>query len=249
MVISLDRRPAFTLPPLEIDPEGTVLVFDKPYRCTSFNLVGKVKWTIKKEMKLKLKVGHAGTLDPLATGVLIICVGPFTKKIDQFQALEKEYTGTFLMGATTASFDLEKPIDEEFNYLHITEEMAKEAATSFLGDIEQVPPVFSAVRISGKRAYDYARDGEEVELKPKNITIKEFEITRFALPEIDFRIVCSKGTYIRSIARDFGLALNSGAHLTALRRTRIGEFRVEKAIQCLTENAERNTEHEDSNVD
>ena len=232
MVISLDHRPSFTLPTLNIDPEGTVLVFDKPYRCTSFNLVGKVKWAIKQEMKLKLKVGHAGTLDPLATGVLIICVGPFTKKIDQFQALEKEYTGTFHMGATTASFDLEKPIEEEFDYLHITEEMAKEAADSFLGEIDQVPPVFSAVRVSGKRAYDYARDGEEVELKPKQITIKEFEITRFALPEIDFRIVCSKGTYIRSIARDFGLSLRSGAHLTALRRTRIGEYRVEEAIQC-----------------
>lgn len=223
----------FTLPPLNINPEGDVLVFDKPYQSTSFDLVDKVKKMIRREMGLKLKVGHAGTLDPLATGVLIICIGKMTKKIDLFQAQEKEYTGTFWMGATTPGFDLEKPVDKTFAYEHITEEMAKKCAAGFIGEIEQIPPQFSAVKIDGKRAYDYARDGEEVEIKAKKITIKEFEITRFALPEIDFRIVCSKGTYIRSIARDFGITLDSGAHLSNLRRTRIGDFRVEEAIQVL----------------
>ena len=221
----------FDLPPLEIHPEGSVLVFDKPYRCTSFDLVNKVKFFIKREMKLKLKVGHAGTLDPLATGVLIVAVGKATKQIPQLQAEEKEYTGTFRTGATTPSFDLEKEIDNTFDYLHITEEMAQQVAHSFIGEIEQTPPQFSAVKIDGKRAFSYARAGEEVEIKSKPVTISEFEITRFALPDIDFRIVCSKGTYIRSIARDFGAALQSGAHLTALRRTRSGQFRVEEAIQ------------------
>lgn len=225
----------FSLPPLDISEEGSVLVFDKPYQCTSFDLVSKVKKMIRRDMNLKLKVGHAGTLDPLATGILIICVGPFTKRIDSFQAEEKEYTGTFRLGATTPSFDLEKEVDCTFDYLHITEEMAQQAANSFIGEIEQVPPQFSAVWINGKRAFDYAREGKEVEIKSRNITIKEFEITRFELPDIDFRIVCSKGTYIRSIARDFGYALNSGAHLTALRRTRSGNFKVEDAIQCIIE--------------
>ena len=221
----------FDFPPLDINPEGSILVFDKPYGCTSFDLVNKVKFFIKREMKLKLKVGHAGTLDPLATGVLIVAVGKATKQIPQIQAEEKEYTGTFRVGATTPSFDLEKEIDQEYDYLHITEEMAQQATKNFLGEIEQIPPQFSAVKIDGKRAFDYARAGEEVTIKPKVVTIYEFEITRFALPDIDFRIVCSKGTYIRSIARDFGIALQSGAHLTALRRTRIGQFRVENAIQ------------------
>jgi tRNA pseudouridine55 synthase len=179
----------------------------------------------------KVKVGHAGTLDPLASGVMIICVGSFTKKIEQYQAQEKEYTGTFFLGATTPSFDLEKPIDETFPIEHITEENIYQLAQSFVGEQDQVPPHFSAVKIDGKRAYLLAREGKEPEMKPKQITISEFEITRIAFPEIDFRIVCSKGTYIRSIARDFGQKLTSGAHLTALRRTRIGEFKVEEAIK------------------
>ncbi|MDR2970865.1 MAG: tRNA pseudouridine(55) synthase TruB [Bacteroidales bacterium] len=216
--------------------EGDILVFDKPYRCTSFDLVGKVKKYIRqqeqrKEERRKVKVGHAGTLDPLATGVMIICVGSFTKKIEQFQALEKEYTGTFMLGATTPSFDLEKPIDETFPVEQITEEQIYRVAQSFVGEQKQVPPLFSAVKVDGKRAYLLARAGEEPEIKPKQITISAFEITRIVLPEVDFRVVCSKGTYIRSIARDFGQKLKSGAHLTALRRTRIGEFKVEKAIQ------------------
>lgn len=223
----------FALPELPVDSNGSVLVFDKPYRCTSFDLVGKVKRWIRENMNTKLKVGHAGTLDPLATGVMIICVGPYTKKIDQYQGMDKEYTGTIRLGATTPGFDLEKDIDQGFPYEHITEEMVREAAVRMTGELDQVPPAYSAVKIAGKRAYEYARQGEEVEIKSKKITIYEFEITRVALPDVDFRIVCSKGTYIRSIARDFGLELESGAHLTALRRTRIGNFRVEDAIQCI----------------
>ena len=235
----------FDLPELNVDIEGDVLVFDKPYQCTSFDLVGKVKKYIRgkegekekgekeKGKRRKVKVGHAGTLDPLATGVMIICVGAFTKKIEQYQAQEKEYTGTFMLGATTPSFDLEKPVDEIFPINHITEEKIHETAQSFVGVQEQVPPHFSAVKVDGKRAYLLARAGEEPEIKPKQITIAAFEITRVALPEVDFRIVCSKGTYIRAIARDFGQRLESGAHLTTLCRTRIGEFRVEEAIKTV----------------
>ncbi|MDR1346662.1 MAG: tRNA pseudouridine(55) synthase TruB [Bacteroidales bacterium] len=221
----------FMLPPLSPNLEGDVLVLDKPIKCTSFDLVNRVKNYLRKTCKVKIKVGHAGTLDPLASGVLIICIGSFTKKIAHYQAQEKEYTGTFTLGATTLSFDLEQPVDARFPYEHITLDLAQQIAQTFVGEIAQVPPIYSAVRIAGRRAFNYARNGQEVEIEPKNITIYSFEITRFALPEIDFKIVCSKGTYIRSLARDFGLALNSGAHLSALRRTRIGEFRVEEAIQ------------------
>lgn len=221
------------LPPIEINLEGDVLLFDKPIKCTSFDLVAKLKSYIRRNYNLKIKVGHAGTLDPMASGLMIICVGKFTKKIDSYQAQEKEYTGTFCVGATTPGFDLEKPIDATYPYEHITKEMAIETATKFLGNIQQVPPQYSAVWINGKRAFDYARENQEVEIKPKDITIYEFEITRFELPYIDFRIVCSKGTYIRSIARDYGIALGSGAYLTALRRTRIGEFKVNDAIQVM----------------
>lgn len=221
----------FEFPALDFDPAGAILTFDKPYRCTSFDLVAKLKSYIRRELKLKIKVGHAGTLDPLATGMMIICVGAFTKKIDSLMGMEKEYTGTIQLGATTSSFDLEKEINETFPYDHITDEMIYHAATQFLGDLEQIPPHYSAVRINGKRAYDLARDGQEIEIKPKQINISEFEITRIALPDVDFRIICSKGTYIRSIARDLGDALDTGAHLTALRRTRIGNFKVEDAIQ------------------
>jgi len=223
----------FELPEIEINIEGDLLVFDKPYQCTSFDLVEKVKKYIRRKYEKKVKVGHAGTLDPLATGVMIICTGAYTKKIDHYQAQMKEYTGTFMLGATTPSFDLEKPVDETFPIAHITAAKINQVAQTFLGAQEQIPPYFSAVKVNGKRAYLLARKGEEPEIKPKTITISEFEITRIDLPEVDFRIVCSKGTYIRSIARDFGQKLESGGHLTALRRTRVGEFRVGEAIKVL----------------
>ncbi len=223
----------FELPDLDINPEGDVLLIDKPYRCTSFDVVGKVRQYIRRKYQQKVKVGHAGTLDPLATGLLIICVGKFTKQIDLYQAQEKAYTGTLRLGATTPSFDLEKPIDQVFAYDHITTKMIEEVRQKFLGEIDQVPPQFSAVRMGGRRAYELAREGEDVEISPRRITIPTFDITRFQLPDLDFSIVCSKGTYIRSIARDFGFELNSGAHLTALRRTRIGDFKVEDAIQLI----------------
>jgi tRNA pseudouridine55 synthase len=260
MVKKMIHQARFELPELNINLEGDVLVFDKPYQCTSFDLVEKVKKYIRqqdrkgerekgeKEKPLflkaplvakKVKVGHAGTLDPLATGVMIICVGAFTKKIEQYQAQEKEYTGTFTLGATTPCFDLEKPIDETFPIDHITEEQIHQVARTFLGMQEQIPPHFSAVKIDGKRAYLLARQGEEPEMKPKTITISAFEITKIALPEVEFRIVCSKGTYIRSIARDFGQKLASGTHLTALRRTRIGTFTVEEAITVTNVTSEK----------
>ena len=222
----------FELPPdVDINPESDLLLIDKPYKCTSFDVVGKVRKQVQRAVGHRVKVGHAGTLDPLATGLLLICVGKMTKQVDTLQAQEKTYTGTFMMGATTPSYDLEKPIDATFPFEHITKGMAEEAAKKFTGDIQQVPPMFSAVKHQGERSYEIARRGEEAALTAKNITIYEFEITRFELPEIDFRIHCSKGTYIRALARDFGQALNSGAHLTALRRTRIGSLCVEDAIQ------------------
>lgn len=210
---------------------GEVFLLDKPYEWTSFHVVNSIRYQMSRITGLKRnKVGHAGTLDPLATGLLIICTGKATKQIDTYQAQEKEYTGTFFIGATTPCFDLEQEVDKTFPINHITEEMIYRTAETFLGIQEQTPPVFSAIKIKGKRAYDYARNDEEVKIKPKSIEIKEFEITRIALPEVDFRVVCSKGTYIRSLARDFGERVNSGAHLTALRRTRIGEFLVENAL-------------------
>lgn len=223
----------FELPDLDINPEGDVLLIDKPYRCTSFDVVGKVRQYIRRKYQQKVKVGHAGTLDPLASGLLIICVGKFTKQIDNYQAQEKEYTGTFRVGATTPSFDLEKPIDNTFPTEHITADLVEEARRKFIGEIDQVPPQFSAIRMGGRRAYELAREGSDMEISPRRISIPTFDITRLELPDIDFRIVCSKGTYIRSIARDFGFELNSGAHLTALRRTRIGEFKIENAIQLV----------------
>lgn len=178
----------------------------------------------------KLKVGHAGTLDPLATGLLIVCTGKFTKRIMELQGMEKEYTGTFMLGATTPSYDLETQVNATFPIAHISEALIYDTLPQFLGEIDQKPPVFSAIKKDGKRLYEHARKGEEVEIATRKTTIHEFEITRIALPEVDFRVVCSKGTYIRSLAYDFGMALNSGAHLTALRRTKIGEFSVENAI-------------------
>jgi tRNA pseudouridine55 synthase len=211
--------------------EGQVILIDKPLEWTSFQAVNKVRWLIRKSFGIKkIKVGHAGTLDPLATGLLIICTGKFTKRIETFQAQEKEYTGTFTLGATTPSYDLETEIDQTFDISEITSEKIKEATKQFLGEIQQQPPVFSALKKEGKRLYEFARSGEEVEIPFRTVTISEFEITKIALPKVDFRVVCSKGTYIRSLANDFGKALNNGAHLSALRRTRIGEFSVEKAV-------------------
>jgi tRNA pseudouridine55 synthase len=211
--------------------EGKIILIDKPYKWTSFDVVNKIKWQLVHRLGFKkVKIGHAGTLDPLATGLLLICTGKFTKRIEEFQAKEKEYTGTFVLGATTPCFDLEKSIDGHFPIEHITDVKILETAYSFIGEQQQIPPVFSAVKIDGKRAYEYARKNEDVEIKSKTITISEFQITRIEMPEVDFRIVCSKGTYIRSIARDFGQKLESGAYLSALRRTRIGEFRIEDAV-------------------
>jgi tRNA pseudouridine55 synthase len=216
--------------PLTPFEEGQVLLIDKPYGWTSFQVVNKLKWKIRHTHKLsKLKIGHAGTLDPLATGLLIICTGKFTKRIEEFQAQEKEYTGTFVLGATTPCYDMEKSVDRTFPTNHITEKMILETAKSFVGEQMQVPPIFSAVKIEGKRAYDYARQERDVEIKAKPVLIKTFEITRIEMPEVDFRIVCSKGTYIRAIARDLGETLQSGAYLSALRRTRIGNFLVENS--------------------
>lgn len=210
---------------------GEVFLLDKPYEWTSFQVVNSIRYQMSRVTGLKRnKVGHAGTLDPLATGLLIICTGKATKSIEKFQAQEKEYTGTLILGATTPCFDLEQKVDKTFPTDHITEDLIHQTAESFLGFQEQVPPVFSAVKIKGKRAYDYARKDEEVKIKPKTIEIKEFEITRIALPEVYFRVVCSKGTYIRSLARDFGEKLNSGAHLSALRRTKIGVYDVKDAL-------------------
>lgn len=211
--------------------EGQVILIDKPLTWTSFQVVNKIRWHIRKKFNLKkIKVGHAGTLDPLATGLLILCTGKFTKRIEEFQGQIKEYTGTIVLGATTPSYDLETEIDNSFPIDHISEADIRNATANFIGDIEQYPPVFSALKKDGKRLYEYARKGEDVEIASRKITINTFEITRIDLPEVDFRVICGKGTYIRSLAHDFGKALHSGAHLSALRRTRIGEFLVANAI-------------------
>ncbi len=212
--------------------KGEILLVNKPIRWTSFDVIGSIRYFFKKELGIKkFKIGHAGTLDPLATGLLILCCGPATKRIEEFKDFDKEYTGTFTIGATTASFDLEKPVDAVFPTDHITEEKIYEAAKSLTGDTLQVPPIFSAIKINGKRAYDYARKDQEVEIAARPVSIPVFEITRIAFPEVDFRIVCSKGTYIRSIARDFGKALESGAHMTALCRTRVGPYNLSDAFE------------------
>ena len=211
---------------------GQVVLIDKPLKWSSFQAVNKLKYALKKHFDLpkKFKIGHAGTLDPLATGLLIICTGKFTKRISEIQAQTKEYTGTITVGTTTPSYDLETEVDATFPTEHITEALVLETVKQFVGEIDQKPPVFSAIKKDGKRLYEHARAGEEVEIQSRKTTIYEFEITRFALPEIDFRVQCSKGTYIRSLAYDFGLALNSGGHLTALRRTKIGDYSVEYAV-------------------
>ena len=210
--------------------EGQLLLVNKPYKWTSFDVVGKLRNAFK---PLKLKVGHAGTLDPLATGLLIICTGKMTKQIDTFQAEEKEYTGTMVLGATTPTYDLESEPEAKFETSHLTEEQIKGNCTQFTGDIQQYPPAHSAIKIDGERLYEKARRGEEVELRLRNVTITEFEITRIELPEVDFRVVCSKGTYIRSLVNDFGAALNNGAYLSRLCRTRSGNYRIEDAHEVL----------------
>ena len=211
---------------------GQTLLIDKPLTWSSFQAVNKLKYSLKNKYGLpkKFKIGHAGTLDPLATGLLIVCTGKSTKTISDIQGQEKEYTGTITVGATTPSYDLETEVDATFPTEHITEALIQETTLQFLGEIDQKPPIFSAIKKDGKRLYEHARAGEEVEIKLRKVTMHEFEITRIALPEIDFRIKCSKGTYIRSIAYDFGLALQSGGHLTALRRTKIGAYSVENAV-------------------
>ncbi|OFY85752.1 MAG: tRNA pseudouridine(55) synthase TruB [Bacteroidetes bacterium RIFCSPLOWO2_12_FULL_35_15] len=216
---------------------GEVILINKPLTWTSFQVVNKMKYLIKhhpsltfEDKQVQPKIGHAGTLDPLATGLLIVCTGKQTKNIESYQAQEKEYTGTFYIGATTPCYDREKEIDAHYPTEHLTNDLIYETTKQFIGKIQQVPPLFSAIKIEGKRAYDIARAGGTAEIKPKEITITEFEITRIALPEVDFRVVCSKGTYIRSLARDFGLALNSGAHLAALCRTRIGQYNLKDAL-------------------
>ena len=212
--------------------EGEVLYFDKPLTWTSFAVVNKIRYHISKKIGVKkIKVGHAGTLDPLATGVMIICTGKATKRIEEFQYHTKEYIATLKLGATTPSFDLEKEIDATYPTNHITREMVEEVLKSFIGTIEQVPPVFSACKIDGKRAYDLARKGDDVELKAKTLVIDDIELLECNLPEIKIRVVCSKGTYIRALARDIGVALNSGAHLTGLIRTRVGDVKLEDCMK------------------
>lgn len=212
--------------------EGQILLIDKPLTWSSFQAVNKLKYLLKRQFNLpkKFKIGHAGTLDPLASGLLIVCTGKFTKKINEIQAQTKEYTGTITVGATTPSYDLETEIDATFPIEHISETLIQQTTTQFLGEIDQKPPVFSAIKKEGKRLYEHAREGSEVEIASRKTTIYEFEITRIELPEIDFRVQCSKGTYIRSLAYDFGKALQSGAHLTALRRTKIGDYDVKNAV-------------------
>ncbi len=224
---------------------GQVLLIDKPLTWTSFQVVNKLRWEIRQRFNIKkIKVGHAGTLDPLATGLLIICTGKQTKQIDTYQGQVKEYTGTFTLGGTTQSYDLETEIDNTFPTAHITEELLYETTKQFVGEIQQKPPIFSAIKKDGKRLYELARKGETTEIKERTVTVTSFEITKINLPAVDFRIICSKGTYIRSIAFDFGKALNSGGHLSALRRTKIGEFSVDNALSVagFIENLKDNSE-------
>jgi len=210
---------------------GEIILIDKPLDWTSFQVVNKIRWLIRSTFGIKkIKVGHAGTLDPLASGLLILCTGKMTKSIEQFMGQEKEYTGTFTLGSTTPSYDLETEVDNTFPTDHITEELLHTTLNQFVGTIDQYPPVFSALKKDGKRLYEFAREGIEVEIPARKVNIRSFELTQKAIPKVDFKVICSKGTYIRSLANDYGKALNSGAHLSALRRTRIGEFNIEHAI-------------------
>jgi len=207
---------------------GQVLLIDKPLDWTSFQVVNKLRWHIRQKFNIKkIKVGHAGTLDPLATGLLVICTGKFTKRINEYQGQIKEYTGEITLGGTTPSYDLESEVDKIFATDHITEELIQKTVKQFIGEIDQVPPIFSALKKDGKRLYELAREGKTTEIASRKITIEEFEITKIDLPKVNFRVVCSKGTYIRSLANDLGKALNSGGHLSKLRRTKIGNFLVE----------------------
>jgi len=219
---------------LEAYQEGKVLLIDKPLNWTSFQVVNKIRWLIKQQFEIKkIKVGHAGTLDPLATGLLILCTGKFTKKIETYQAQVKEYTGTITLGATTPSYDLESEVDQTFDISGITKEDILQNTQHFIGEIQQQPPIFSALKKDGKRLYEYAREGEHVEIPKRAITINKFEITNIDMPNVEFRVLCSKGTYIRSLADDFGKMLNNGAHLSSLRRTKIGDFSVDNAVGVL----------------
>ena len=209
--------------------KGEVLLVDKPLHWTSFQVVKKIRYAVTRKAPKKTKVGHAGTLDPLATGLLIICTGKMTKQINQYQAQEKEYTGKILLGKTTPSYDGETEVDQEYDINHIDDQLIHETTQQFIGEIDQYPPIFSAIKVDGKRSYDLARKGKEVEIKSRKITITEFEITQIEMPGIHFRVVCSKGTYIRSLAHDFGQALGAGAYLTGLVRTRIGDFKLSNA--------------------
>ncbi|MGZ9676952.1 tRNA pseudouridine(55) synthase TruB [Flavobacterium sp. GNP001] len=214
---------------------GQILLIDKPLNWSSFQAVNKLKYALINKVGLpkKFKIGHAGTLDPLASGLLIVCTGKFTKRIAELQGQAKEYTGTFFIGATTPSYDLETEIDQTFPTEHINESLIHETVKQFLGEIDQIPPIFSAIKKDGVRLYEHARAGESIEIASRKTTIHEFEITRIALPEIEFRVVCSKGTYIRSLAYDFGKAMQSGSHLTVLRRTKIGDYNVKNGINVL----------------
>lgn len=207
--------------------EGHVFLIDKPLDWTSFDVVNKIRWNIRKTYDLKkIKVGHAGTLDPKATGLLLVCTGKLTKRIDEFQAQEKTYTGTIKLGVTTPTYDLESEEDQTFPTEHLTNEIIHESTKQFIGEIEQFPPMHSAVKVNGKRLYELAREGQEIERKARKITIHDFKITKIDLPFVDFEVNCSKGTYIRTLAYDFGKAVNSGGYLTALRRTKIGDFDI-----------------------
>lgn len=230
--------------------KGEVFFVAKPLHWTSFNLVSKLRWKMQKTIKVKkLKVGHAGTLDPLATGVMIICTGKSTKLIDTYQYQTKEYIATLALGATTPSFDLELPIDVTYPTEHITRELVNEIVPKFVGEIWQVPPVYSAVKVDGKRAYDYAREGQEVELKAKLLVIDEIEIIQFLDNKLTIRVVCSKGTYIRALARDIGIALGSGAHLVGLERTRIGDVKLNDCWQVEDLLSHIESEHFTHNID
>ncbi|MFB6343382.1 tRNA pseudouridine(55) synthase TruB [Saccharicrinis sp. FJH62] len=222
--------------------EGEVIILDKPLGWTSFDLVKKIRIRLQNKLGVKkLKVGHAGTLDPLATGVMLVCTGKATKQIEFYQAGVKEYIATIKLGETTPSFDLETKIDRTYPFEHITKELVEQALEKFKGEIQQIPPEYSAVKINGKRAYKYARKGEEVEMRPKILVIDEIEILKFELPVLTIRIVCSKGTYIRALARDIGRELNSGGHLIGLQRTRVGDYTIADALSL--EEFEKNTEN------
>ena len=214
---------------------GQILLIDKPLNWSSFQAVNKLKWALITKLNLpkKFKIGHAGTLDPLATGLLLVCTGKFTKRITELQGQAKEYTGTFYIGATTPLYDLETEIDHTFPTEHIDSALIHKTIKQFLGEIDQKPPIYSAIKKDGIRLYEHARAGETIEIASRKTTIHEFEITRIALPEIDFRVVCSKGTYIRSLAFDFGRAMQSGSHLTALRRTKIGDYDVKNGLDVI----------------